>query len=69
MTKVTLHYALSRPLTEPELGSVADLTSTYGIERVQMAPGLNKIVVDYDASRLMKDDVESVLHRHGLPIV
>jgi hypothetical protein len=69
MTKVTLHYDLSRALTEPELGSVADLTSTYGIERVQLAPGLNKIVVDYDASRLMKDDVESVLHRHGLPIV
>ena len=69
MTKVTLHYDLARPLTEPELGSVADLTSTYGIERVQMAPGLNKIVVDYDASRLMRDDVESVLHRHGLPIV
>jgi hypothetical protein len=69
MTKVTLHYDLSRALTEPELGSVADLTSTYGIERVQMAPALNKIIVDYDASRLMKDDVESVLHRHGLPIV
>ena len=69
MTKVTLHYNLSRALTEPELGSVADLTSTYGIARVQMAPGLNKIIVDYDASRLMKDDVESVLHRHGLPIV
>ena len=31
MTKVTLHYDLARPLTEPELGSVADLTSTYGI--------------------------------------
>jgi hypothetical protein len=69
MTKVTLHYDLSRPLTEPELGSVADLTSTYGLERVQMSPGLDKIIVDYDASRLMKTDVESVLHRHGLPIV
>jgi hypothetical protein len=56
-------------LTEPELGSVADLPSTYGIARVEVAPGLNKIIVDYDASRLMKDDVESVLHRHGLPIV
>jgi hypothetical protein len=68
MTKVTLHYDLSRPLTEPELGSVADLPSTYGIARVQVAPALDKITVDYDASRLMKDDVESVLHRHGLPI-
>jgi len=69
MTKVTLHYNLERPLTEPELGSVADLPSTYGIVRVQVAPGLNKIIVDYDASRLMKDDVESVLHQHGVPIV
>jgi hypothetical protein len=69
MTKVTLHFNLERPLTEPELGSVADLPSTYGIERVQVAPGLDKIVVDYDASRMMKTDVESVLHRHGLPIV
>jgi hypothetical protein len=69
MTKVTLHYDLERPLTEPELACVADLPSTYGIARVQMTPALDKIIVDYDASRLMKSDVESVLHRHGLPIV
>jgi hypothetical protein len=69
MTKVTLHYNLSRALTEPELGSVADLPSTYGIARVQVTPRLDKIIVDYDASRMMKTDVESVLHRHGLPIV
>ena len=69
MTKVTLHYDLSRPLTEPELGSVADLTSIFGMARVQMSPALDKIIVDYDASRMMKADVESVLHRHGLPIM
>jgi hypothetical protein len=69
MTKVTLHYDLARPLTEPELGCVADLPSIFGIARVQVAPTLDKIVVDYDASRMMKTDVESVLHRHGLPIV
>jgi hypothetical protein len=69
MTKVTLHYNLERPLTEPELACVADLPSTYGIARVQMTPGLDKIIVDYDASRMMRDDVEAVLHRHGLPIV
>jgi hypothetical protein len=68
MTKVTLHYDLSRPLTEPELGSVADLPSIFGIARVQVAPALDKIAVDYDASRMMKTDVESVLHRHGLPL-
>ena len=69
MTKVTLHCDLARPLTEPELGSVADLPSNYGIARVQLSPQLDKLIVDYDASRMMKTDVESVLHRHGLPIV
>ncbi len=68
MTKVTLHYDLSRPLTEPELGNVANLTSTYGIARVQMTPALDKLIVDYDASRLLKDDVDSVLLKHGLPL-
>ena len=68
MTKVTLHYNLARPLTEPELESIAVLPSVFGIARVQVAPALDKITVDYDASRMMKTDVESVLHRHGLPI-
>lgn len=69
MTKVTLHYDLARPLTEPELENVADLPSTYGIARVQVSPGLDKLTVDYDASRMMKTDVEAVLHRHGLPVM
>ncbi len=42
--------------------------STYGMARVQVSPALDKITVDYDASRLMKTDVEAVLHRHGLPV-
>jgi hypothetical protein len=36
--------------------------------RVQVAPTLDKITVDYDASRLMKQDVEAVLARHGISI-
>jgi hypothetical protein len=68
MTKVTLHYDLIRPLTDSDLESVANLHSTYGIMRVQIAPSLDKITVDYDASRLTKKDVEAVLARHGLPI-
>ena len=68
MTKVTLHYNLSRPLGEEDLESIANVTSTYGIARVQVAPAMDKLTVDYDASRLMKTDVEAVLHRHGLPV-
>jgi hypothetical protein len=68
MTKVTLHYDLVRPLTDEDLASIANVHSTYGIARVQIAPSLDKITVDYDASRLMKTDVESALMRHGVPI-
>ena len=68
MTKVTLHYDLTRPLTDNDLDQIALLPSTYGMARAQVSPSLDKLTVDYDASRLMKTDVEAVLTRHGLPI-
>lgn len=68
MTKVTLHYDLSRPLTDDDYANVANLHSTYGMARVQVAPSLDRIVVDYDASRLTKKDVEATLARHGVPL-
>jgi hypothetical protein len=68
MTKVTLHYDLIRPLTDDDLPKIANVHSTYGLARVQIAPSLDRITVDYDASRLTRTDVESALIRHGLPI-
>ena len=68
MTKVTLHYPLIRPLTDEDLPAIANLHGKYGIARVQVAPSLDKITVDYDASRLMKSDVEAALMRFGIPI-
>ena len=53
MTKVTLHYDLERKLTEEEdYTNIAAIHSVYGMVRVQLAPSLDKITVDYDASRL-----------------
>ena len=68
MTKVTLHYDLDRPLNDEDCAQIAALHSTYGIVRVQLAPSLDKITVDYDASRLTRKDVEAVLARHDVPI-
>jgi hypothetical protein len=68
MTKVTLRFDLTRPLSEDELENVADTHSTYGMVRVQVGPAMDKITVDYDASRLMKTEVEAVLMDHGIPI-
>ena len=68
MTKVTLHYDLRRKLTDDDLSAVSNVHSTYGIARLQVAPSLDKITVDYDASRLKKLDVEAKLMEFGLPI-
>lgn len=68
MTKVTLHYDLTRPLTEEDFEQIALVPSTYGMVRTQVSPSLDKLTVDYDASRLMKTDVEAVLAQHGIPI-
>lgn len=68
MTKVTLHYDLERPLGDDDLASVANVHSTYGMARVQVAPTLDKITVDYDASRLTRKDVEAVLARFSIPV-
>jgi hypothetical protein len=69
MTKVTLHYDLERNLIEEEdYTRIAAIQSVYGMVRVQLAPSLDKITVDYDASRLMKKDVEASLGRHGIPL-
>jgi hypothetical protein len=40
----------------------------YGMVRVQLAPSLDKITVDYDASRLTKKDVEATLARYDIPL-
>jgi hypothetical protein len=68
VTKVTLHYDLQRPLEDADLPNLANVHSVYGIARVQPSPSLTAVTVDYDASRLMKSDVEAVLARHNIPI-
>lgn len=68
MTKVTLRYDLLRPLGDEDVNALASVHANYGIARVRLAPALDSVTVDYDASRLTKEDVEAVLARHGLPL-
>ncbi len=68
MTKVQLEYDLVRPLTDQDAAAIGDVHSWYGIERVQLAPSLDRLQVEFDASRLSEKDVEAVLQRFGLPI-
>ena len=68
MTKVTLHYDLARPLSDDDYSNIAALHGVYGMSRVQPNASLDKLTVDYDASRLMKKDVEATLARFGVPV-
>ena len=68
MTKITLQYPLIRKLEETDLENISTLHGVYGLARVQVAPSLEAVTVDYDASRLSPRDVESVLYRYGIPI-
>jgi hypothetical protein len=68
MTKIQLGYDLVRPLTDADASKVADVHSQYGIFQVHMTPAMDKLAVEYDASRLSEQDVEAVLQRFGLPI-
>jgi hypothetical protein len=69
MTKVQLRYDLLRPLDDTLMEKIGWVRSVYGILHVALAPTLDKLVVEYDASRLSPLEVESVLHRAGLPVV
>lgn len=68
MTKIQLHYPLLRPLDDSDLPSVANVRSVYGIMQIQLAPSLDAVTLEYDATRMSGDDVESVLYRFGIPI-
>ncbi len=68
MTKVQLQYDLVRPLNDHDAKGISDVHSWYGILRVKPSSGLDKVNVEYDASRLTEKDVEAVLHRFGVPV-
>lgn len=68
MTKVQLRYELLRPLDDVLLKRISDAHGIYGFQRIQVEPSLDKITVDYDASRLSRANVEAKLHAAGIPV-
>ena len=67
MTKVLLDFHLTRPLDETLMQRIADAHGHYGIFHITVAPSLDAIGVEYDASRLTPDQVEARLHMVGIP--
>jgi hypothetical protein len=69
MTKIQLPFTLAAPLDEAVMDRIANIYEVYGILRIGVEPGGNKLTVEYDATRLSPKDVESLLARAGVPLV
>jgi hypothetical protein len=69
LTKVQRHFRLQRPLDEPLMERIAAANSIYGIERIQIAPSGEELMVEYDATRLLVPDLQSALERAGISII
>lgn len=67
MTKVQLRYALEKPLDDELRKRISDAHGIYGFQRILVLPGDAEILVEYDASRLSVEKVESRLRGAGIP--
>ena len=67
MTKVEIHFRLQKPLDDEMMERLAKAHAIYGIQRVQVAPTLDGLMVEYDATRMRPADVEAALAGAGIP--
>lgn len=68
MTKIQVQYDLVHPLDPEDLDEVAGVHGIYGILRVLLAPTLDSVSVEYDASRLTELQVQWALQSSGIPV-
>ncbi|HEU5022587.1 MAG TPA: hypothetical protein VFT60_11875 [Bryobacteraceae bacterium] len=67
MTKVQRFFQTDRALDENLMEQLANVNSIYGIERVKMEPS-GRLMVEYDATRLNRSQVEGILERSGIAV-
>ncbi len=67
MTKVQCTFKLSRELNDQELEKIAHIHAVYGILAARLKPS-DQLFVEYDASRLSRNEVEGTLEENGIPL-
>jgi len=67
MTKVQRFFQTDRALDETLMEQLANINSIYGIERVKIEPS-GRVMVEYDATRLSRAQVEGILERSGIAV-
>lgn len=68
MTKIQIRFRLQKPLDDAMMEQIAEAHAIYGIQRVQVAPSLDGLTVEYDATRMRPADVEAALANAGIPV-
>lgn len=68
MTRVQVRYRLRQPLDEAMMTRLSGTTAVYGIQKVKLAPTLDSLMVEYDATRMRPAEVASALAGAGIPI-
>jgi hypothetical protein len=66
MTKVQIRFQLQQPLDDVLLARISDAHAFYGIYSIQIAPAMDGLTVEYDATRLRPAEVESALAGAGI---
>jgi hypothetical protein len=69
VTKILVQFGLERPLDEAMMTAIREAQSIYGFDRISLAKTMDKLTVEYDATRFRPADVESTLRKCGLPVV
>jgi hypothetical protein len=68
MTKVQVRFHLRKPLDESDYEGIATAHAKYGIHKITVAPSLQDLMIEYDATRLRPAEVEATLACAGIPV-
>ena len=68
MTRVQIHFRLQKQLDDDMLQRISDAYAIYGIQKVQVSPSRDALMVEYDATRLRPAEVESAFTAAGIPV-
>lgn len=68
MTKVQVHFRLPKPLDESQLSRLSGVSTLYGIQKMNLSPSLDSLMVEYDATRLRPAEVEAALAGAGIAV-
>jgi hypothetical protein len=69
MTLMTVTYELQDRLNPQQFRTLGEFSNTYGLHKFHYDEKTNRLMFDYDASRLRETVVEHVLRQSRIPIL